>query len=54
MDARFDAFLKRRDAIHALDPRHPVFPLDVPLIVDDAQPWWIKWNTAGDVSAHDN
>jgi hypothetical protein len=54
MDGRFAAFLKRRDQIHALDPQHPVFPLDVPLIVDNAQPWWIKWNTAGDVSAHDN
>lgn len=54
MDARFEAFLKRRDQIHALDPQHPVFPLDVPLIVGNAQPWWIKWNTSGDISAHDN
>lgn len=54
MDARFDSFLKRRDRIHSLDPNHPVFPLDVPLIVGNARPWWVKWNTAGDVSAHDN
>lgn len=54
MDKRFEAFLKRRDQIHSLDSQHPVFPLDVPLIIGNAQPWWIKWNTAGDVSAHDN
>lgn len=54
MDQRFAAFLARRDRIRALDAVHPVFPLDVPLIVGNARPWWIKWNTTGDVSSHDN
>lgn len=54
MDQRFATFVARRNQIRALDPIHPVFPLDVPLIVGNARPWWIKWNTAGDVSSHDN
>jgi hypothetical protein len=50
----FADFVHRRDDIRKLDPRHPVFALDVPWITPPGLEWWSKWNTAGDVSAHDN
>lgn len=50
----FADFVHRRDAIRQLDPRHPVFAIDLPLVVPPMFEWWKKWNTAGDVSAHDN
>ena len=54
MAGKFAAFQKRRDAIRAIDPRRAVFALDVPWITPPATEWWVKWATAGDVSAHDN
>lgn len=54
MAARFDQFVARREQIRKLDPHHPVFALDVPWITPPATEWWVKWSTAGDVSAHDN
>lgn len=54
MAARFRAFLSRKAAIKALDPRHPVFPLDAAWIPPGYETWWERWNTAGDVSAQDN
>ena len=54
MDEFFAAYLARRDAIRRIDPRHPVFVLDVPWITAPATEWWTKWNTAGDVACHDN
>ena len=54
MAARFAEFGKRRDAIRAIDPSHPVFVLDVPWITEPATEWWTKWATSGDVSVHDN
>ena len=54
MAGKFAAFVKRRDEIRATDPKRAVFALDVPWITPPATEWWTKWNTAGDVSAHDN
>jgi hypothetical protein len=54
MAEKFAAFVKRREAIRAVDPKRAVFALDVPWITPPATEWWVKWNTAGDVSAHDN
>ena len=53
MAARYEAFVSRRAAIKALDPRHPVFPLDGAYIPPGLSAWWDRWNTAGDVTAHD-
>ncbi|HEY2586320.1 MAG TPA: hypothetical protein VGI81_11205 [Tepidisphaeraceae bacterium] len=54
MESHFAAFVHRREQIRAIDPGRPVFALDVPLVSGPLVPWWIKWNTAGDVSAHDD
>jgi hypothetical protein len=54
MTARYLAFLARKTAIHAIDPRHPVFPLDGSEIPPGLGEWWDRWNSAGDVTAHDN
>jgi hypothetical protein len=54
MAGHFQAFVKRREEIRAADAKHPVFALDVPWITPPATEWWVKWNTAGDVAAHDN
>lgn len=51
--ARYEAFVSRRAAIKALDPRHPVFPLDAGVIPPGLSAWWDRWNSSGDVSAHD-
>ncbi|MCT7977400.1 hypothetical protein [Laspinema olomoucense] len=54
MNAKFAAFQKRMQEIKEVDQIHPVFILDVAWITPPATAWWIKWNTAGDVSSHDN
>lgn len=54
MDGKFATFQKRMEEIKAIDKIHPVFNIDVPLIVPPHTSWWVKWNTIGDVSAHDN
>ncbi|NQT13307.1 MAG: hypothetical protein HQ582_11195 [Planctomycetes bacterium] len=54
MQAKFDAFLAYRRQVHAVAPELPVFVNDVPWITPPATQWWIRWNTAGDVSCHDN
>jgi hypothetical protein len=53
MAARYEAFVSRRAAIKVLDPRHPVFPLDVGYIPPGLSAWWDRWNSSGDVTAHD-
>jgi len=40
--------------VKAIDPLHPVFVLDCPWITPPATAWWVKWNTYGDVTSHDN
>ncbi|MEN6358356.1 MAG: hypothetical protein ABFD83_14885 [Armatimonadota bacterium] len=54
MEAAFKKFLARRDAIKAIDPNHPVFALDACWITPPATDWWVKWNSSGDVTSHDN
>ena len=54
MAGHYEKFLARRDAIKKIDPVHPVFPLDTAWIIAPATDWFLKWNTAGDVTSHDN
>ena len=54
MADRYRAFLARRAAIRAIDRRHPVFPLDGGWVPPLFEGWWERWNTSGDISAHDN
>ena len=54
MNAKFDAFQKRMQEIKAIDKIHPVFIVDTSWIKFPVTAWWIKWNTAGDVSSHVN
>ncbi len=51
---RYQAYLARRAAIKAIDPHHPVFPLESGWIPPGMQSWWERWNTAGDVAAYDH
>jgi hypothetical protein len=54
MAERYRAFVATMAAIKAVDPRHPVFPLDASYIPPGLDDWWDRWNSSGDVSAHDN
>ena len=54
MNAKFDAFQKRMQEIKEIDKIHPVFIVDTSWIKFPVTAWWIKWNTAGDISSHDN
>jgi hypothetical protein len=51
---RYEAYLARRAAIKAIDPHHPVLPLESGWIPPGHQDWWERWNTAGDVVAYDH
>ena len=51
---RHDAFVSRRAAIKALDPDHPVFPLDGGGSPPGLDELWDLWNSSGDVTAHDH
>ena len=54
MAERYRVFVERKAAIKAMDPRHPVFPLDGSDIPPGESAWWDTWNSSGDVTAHDN
>jgi hypothetical protein len=54
MTERYRAFVARKAVIKAMDPRHPVFPLDGADIPPGESAWWDTWNGSGDVTAHDN
>jgi hypothetical protein len=54
MGVRYQAFLSRMAAIKAIDPRHPVFPLDGSWIPPGFEAWWERWSVSGDISAHDD
>jgi hypothetical protein len=54
MEGQFKAFQEYKTKINRLAPNLPVFVNDVPWITPPATEWWTKWNTAGDVSCHDN
>jgi len=51
---RHMAFVSRRAAIKALDPGHPVFPLDGGGSPPGLDELWDLWNSSGDVTAHDH
>ena len=54
MEGQFRAFLEYKAKANRLAPNLRVFINDVPWIDPPATEWWTKWNTAGDVSCHDN
>jgi hypothetical protein len=54
MDELFAKFTAYRDKVHAVAPGLPVFVNDAPWIMPPATTWWLKWNSAGDISCHDN
>jgi hypothetical protein len=54
MSERYQRFVSRKAAIQAIDRRHPVFPLDGAWVPPALEGWWDRWNTSGDISAHDN
>lgn len=54
LEDRFAKILARRDAIRKVDKTHPVFLVDAPWVTPPAREWWVKLNTWGDISSHDN
>ena len=54
MQGIYDTFTYRKGQIKALDAVHPIYTMDCSLITEPHRPWWITWNTAGDVSSHNN
>jgi hypothetical protein len=54
MGRRYREYLSRRAEIKRLDARHPVFSLGTAWIPPGYEDWWERWDTAGDVTAHDN
>lgn len=57
MPKLFDSFLAYKKEINESMPGLPVFVNDPPAIFPDPpkfKQWWLKWNTAGDVSCQDD
>jgi hypothetical protein len=54
MDELFGKFTAYKQNAAGIAPDLLVFVNDAPWIMPPATDWWIKWNTAGDVSCHDN
>lgn len=54
MEGKYREFLAYKRQINAAAPGRVVFINDVPWVTAPATTWWAKWNTAGDVSCHDN
>jgi hypothetical protein len=54
MDERYRAFLARKAAIKAMDARHPVFSLGTAWVPPGLGDWWARWETSGDLAAHDS
>jgi hypothetical protein len=54
MDKYFADYLKYRGLAQQFAPGLNVFTNGAPWITAPATSWWIKWNTTGDVSCHDN
>lgn len=54
MAEKYEEFQQFKATINAAAPGRVVFVNDVPWITAPATQWWVKWNTAGDVSCHDN
>ena len=54
MDKLFQDFQAYRQKVHQIIPNLPVFINDAPWITAPATSWWMKWNTSGEISCHDN
>lgn len=54
MEGTYREFLDYKAKLNAAAPGRAVFINDVPWVTAPATSWWVKWNTAGDVSCHDN
>lgn len=54
MEGKYREFLAYKKEINAAAPGRVVFINDVPWVTAPATSWWAKWNTAGDVTCHDN
>ena len=54
MEQMFTDFLTYKELAEGIAPDMLVFVNDAPWIVPPATEWWIRWNTTGDVSCHDN
>jgi len=54
MEQMFADFLAYKKLAEGIAPDMLVFVNDAPWIVAPATEWWIRWNSAGDVSCHDN
>ena len=57
-NSNWDAYLAVKLALKSVDRLHAVFNIDSAWTDSDGhtdpRPWWLRWNTDGDVSAHDN
>jgi hypothetical protein len=56
MEEHFQSFLKYKKQVNSSMPGLPVFINDPPAIFPDPpkfKEWWMKWNTAGDLSCQD-
>ena len=54
MDKLLNEFISYRQKAREIAPDLNVFINDAPWIMPPALSWWVKFNTAGDVSCHDN
>jgi len=52
--SRYDGFLAYQEKVHRLAPELPVFIADCAWIMEPATSYWVKWNTAGGISCHNN
>jgi hypothetical protein len=54
IDQMFQDFTAYKKMAEQIAPDMLVFVVDAPWITPPATEWWIRWNTSGDVSCHDN
>jgi len=54
MEKFFQEFVSYKEAANKAAPGLPVFVNDAPWIMAPATSWWVKWNTTGNLSCHDN
>lgn len=54
MGEMYKRFLNYKAKANKMAPNMLVFINDAPWISAPATSWWLKWNTAGDISCHDN
>ena len=54
MDKLFTEFQDYKKKANSVAPELLVFVNEAHWIMSPAKSWWVRWNTAGDVSCHDN